>query len=305
MSNLIANNLKEVKNRLPTGKFKKYFMADSLISKVIFIIFISIMFVLSLRLATTIIGYIYGPKDSPYLIKGLHKGTEREIIQQNPKDGHSLPILRSRNKDGGIEFTYSVWLNMEKPVDSDVYHIFHKGSSNIISENNTGSPSDFYNGSYFPENSPGLYLDSRKDNENKTIKNDLIVYMSTFKNPASSGDESLLREYIVIPNIPYDKWVCVIIRLTGNKLDVYINGIIAKRHLLIGVPKQNYDNIYVCAGNKNGFNGNLSDLRYFDYSLNILEINSIATKGPNLKMYKKTSTDSAPPYLSTNWYLNN
>jgi hypothetical protein len=85
-------------------------------------------------------------------------------------------------------------------------------------------------------------------------------------------------------------------------LDVYINGTISGRLNLPLVPKQNYNDINVCQGG--GFNGNLSDLRYFDHALSIIEINNTYYWGPNLKSSEATTpaTSSSGNYLSSLWY---
>jgi hypothetical protein len=82
-----------------------------------------------------------------------------------------------------------------------------------------------------------------------------------------------------------------------NKImDVYVNGVVANRHVFKNVPKQNYSDIQV-----GGFNGNLSDLRYFNAALNVFQINNIVMAGPNLKT-EESSVDSRFDYLSSSWY---
>jgi hypothetical protein len=84
-------------------------------------------------------------------------------------------------------------------------------------------------------------------------------------------------------------------------LDIYINGTISGRLNLPLVPKQNYNDINVCQGG--GFNGNLSDLRYFNHALSIVEINNIIYWGPNLNSYNdNTSKSGGYDYLSSLWY---
>jgi hypothetical protein len=54
-----------------------------------------------------------------------------------------------------------------------------------------------------------------------------------------------------------------------------------------------------------GFSGNISDLKYFNYAIWTFEINSINSKGPNLKTKKDSNiSKSKPPYLSSQWYFN-
>lgn len=276
----MRSNFKKVDNI-----FKKYLLADSLVSKIIFVIVIIILFFLMLRLIILTIGYLFSPKKSPYIIKGLHEGSKRVIKQQNPSGNKSLTLYRSKNEEDGIEFSYSVWLNLQYRRNEQKYsHIFNKGSNKRL--DNLGV--------YYPNNSPGLYFDTRMG-DNNSNNNNLVVVMNTYNKQ---------QENIIVTNVPMEKWICVIIRVSNNIVDVYINGVITKRHILSGVPKQNYEDLTVCAGYNNGFDGQLSNLRYYDYSLGAIEINAISLRGPNLKVDKKKGV-SSPPYLATDWYFDN
>jgi len=99
-----------------------------------------------------------------------------------------------------------------------------------------------------------------------------------------------------------NKWLHVVIRIENNNLDVYINGTLAKRHVLASVPKQNYGNVNI--GLNGGFQGYISDLRYFSHALQPGEIIAIVDNGPNLTVNKySTANSTPPPYLSLQWYL--
>jgi hypothetical protein len=67
------------------------------------------------------------------------------------------------------------------------------------------------------------------------------------------------------------------------------------------VPKQNYDDVHV--GKNGGFNGSLSNLRYYDYALSAFDINALVNYGPNLT---PSSLDAKPnnvyDYLGLGWY---
>lgn len=266
--------------------FKKYTMADTLVSKIIFVIVIIILFFLILRLVIIIMGYIFSPKNSPYIIKGLHDGGTRVIKTQNPSSSNSVPLYRSKNELGGIELSYSIWLNIKDKKNTDSFnHIFSKGSIKRIDDE----------GVYYPNNFPGLYFNGTSSKNTNINHNELVAIVNTYNNES---------ERIIIENIPLEKWIFVVLRIKGNILDVYINGIITKRHVLSGVPKQNYEPIIVSAGKNNGFDGQLSNLRYYDYALSAIQINSLALQGPNLKA-DKIKDISTPPYLATNWYFNN
>lgn len=214
---------------------------------------------------------------SPYLIKGLVPGNTPLMISQDPSVSGAVPLTRSDNQTG-IEFTWSVWLNITD-VDSANFqykHIFHKGEQHIDTDTGMNSPN----------NAPGLYISPNT--------NELIVVMNTF---------NVINEQVKIPNFPMNKWVHVLVRDTNNALDIYINGSLAKRHILTSVPKQNYGNVYVSSNG--GFSGNLSDLRYFNYALPPGEILAITNNGPNLKANKNNITlGSVPPYLAFQWYTN-
>jgi hypothetical protein len=98
--------------------------------------------------------------------------------------------------------------------------------------------------------------------------------------------------------------VGIIIRVTSqNVCDIYINGTLTKRHKLSNIVKQNYDNLYV--NYNGGFSGNLSDLKYYNYAVGTLEIDSVTSNGPNLKIKKNSNIEkSKPQYLATQWYFN-
>jgi len=76
-----------------------------------------------------------------------------------------------------------------------------------------------------PNNSPGLYLTPITDNQQN-----LLIRMNTFEQ---------MNEDVLVEDIPINKWVNVIVRCDQHQLDIYINGVLTKRHILQGVPKQN------------------------------------------------------------------
>ena len=110
-----------------------------------------------------------------------------------------------------------------------------------------------------------------------------------------------INEEIKITDLPLNKWVNVIIRVDNRKLDVYINGRLTKRHILSGVPKQNYGDVYVAMNG--GFSGYISNLHYFNSALDTSHIQSIVDKGPNLKMKSTDLTKTKPRYLSMRWFF--
>jgi hypothetical protein len=255
---------------------QQFLRSNSLIAKVAFLLLVVIAFVILLRIGTSLLTWGFSPDRNPKLVKGMKEGHVMRIIPQNPNTSGSETIMRSVNQQDGIEFSYSVWLFIEDLKNDGKYkHIFHKGNDGF-----SVSPGD--TGINQPNNAPGMYLDKST--------NSLVIIMNTFNN---------INEKVMVSDIPLNKWINVVMRVEGNKMDVYINGTIVQRHEFSGVPKQNYGDVYV---NMNGgFHGLLSDLWYHDYALTTTEILRIVQNGPDMSMDK--SMDIFPPYLSLRWYF--
>ena len=108
-------------------------------------------------------------------------------------------------------------------------------------------------GMAWPNNSPGLYLDST-NNALKFIlsthpmnKSDQSMITSHDKNDDANmvthssrdlamnsdgvdADDVQIKEEIDISNVPLDKWVCLVLRVKNKGVDVYVNGVITNRH---------------------------------------------------------------------------
>lgn len=277
-----SNYVKDIRNKFGESDVmnytKDFFDSNTIISKFVFLIFVLICFFLLLKLFISIIFFSVKKSRSPFLISGLINGNNYYMIDQDPTKSTSVTIYRSNNEQTGMEFTWSVWLNINK-VSNDTtkyQHIFSKGGNGTVKADGIMSIN----------NSPGVYI---LPNQN-TIR----IMMNTV-----STEPKYMTEQLDIPNIPLGKWFHLAIRMQNKIMDVYINGIITKRLSFLNVPKQNYDNVFVCANG--GFDGDLSDLRYFDKALNIFEINGILGNGPNMKSKSKKMSNF--DYLSTSWYM--
>ena len=254
---------------------------NTIVSKIAFLILIIFVYVVLLRVGMALISYFFGPSNSPKLIVGKINAQNTPLdITQDPTIPTSILIPRSVNAIDGIEFTWSVWINIENLLYNvgKYKHIFSKG-------NNDPGPM----GIMMPNNAPGLYI--------APTTNDLIIIMNTYE---------VVSEEIIIPDIPLNKWLNVIISCKNTTLNVYINGFITKSHQLHGVPKQNNGDVYVAWNN--GFAGSISNLWYYNYAISTSAIQSLVKKGPNLNdasvsngssQAKQTDFD----YLSLRWYL--
>ena len=260
--------------------------SSSIIAKFSFLLFVIIIFVSLLRIGTSILVWFLSPSKDPILMKGLNNAKQGINIPQDPSVDNSIPILRSVDQTKGMEFTWSIWMYIDEFNNykkEEYKHVFHKGNDSITQ---TGDDK----GKISPINAPGLYITPHVNN--------LEIVMNTF-------DE--INDNIVIKNIPINKWINVIIRLNNqHQLDVYINGILSKRHTLSGVARQNYGNVFSTMNG--GFSGYTSELRYFDNAIGLGKINEIVKSGPNLKIYDNGNntgiTTGRPQYLSTKWYFN-
>ena len=261
-----------------TGNNSSFSESNSLVAKFSFLLLVIFMFILLLNVGISVISWITKPSASPKLINGMIDATQMITFTQDPSLNGSATIYRSNNATDGIEFTWSVWIfiNNLQYLEGQYKHVFYKGNNNLES-----------NGLNFPNNAPGLYIAPNT--------NSLVVMMNTFND---------INEETVIPDIPLNKWVNVIIRCQNNKLDVYVNGTITRSVELMGVPKQNYGDVYVAANG--GFNGYISNLWYYNYALGTSDIANIMAKGPNTTLTSTSSVNTVlkdPNYLSLRWYF--
>ena len=294
--NTLQQSINEFSSKSAVDAGNEFLESNSLIAKFAFIILVLFGFMFLFKIGMTIIALILTPTESPYLITGMIRGNNPVTISQNSRTSSTI-VNYSENKPTGLEFTYSVWVTISAPSESGKEaHIFNKG---IMVSGNTSATETTIPRS----NAPGLYIKSPTSSTSGTT-NTLVVYMDTFQ---SSGSEVTnlndQRQSVDITGIPFNKWINVTIRVENRILDIYVNGVLTQHKDLGFVPKQNFSDVYV--SQNGGFNGSLSDLRYYAKALNVFEINNIVAWGPNLSTSPsaqdaKTTSDSY--YLSSMWY---
>jgi len=262
-----------------------FLQSNTIIAKFAFIILVIIVFLFLMSLGINLIAYFTTPSNNPYVIKGKVDGNSSKIISTDPTKSNSVPIVRSNNESKGIEFTWSFWLYINDLGDgTKAQNIFNKGSTDY----------DSATGIAKTHNSPGVYLTSTAPQTKGNFAS-LKIIMNT----AMAIDDTTSE--VLIDDIPIRKWVHVVIRMQNTIMDTYINGMISNRTILNNTPKQNYYDINLFQNG--GFNGSLSNLRYYSYALNAFEINSIVYYGPNTAASSiDTSATGNYTYLSTNWY---
>jgi len=246
------------------------------VAKISFLLLVIFLFIVILQFSISFLGWFFNPSDSPHLINGMVDAKQLLIIPQDPTQTGAKTISRSVNATNGIEFTWSVWIFINDLGRTNKYqHIFHKGNDTL----------DNTNGLNTPNNAPGLYISPNT--------NALTVIMNTY---------DVINEEIVVSDIPLNKWVSVIIRCKNTSVDIYINGIVTKSVKLLGVPKQNYGNVYVAMNG--GFDGYVSNLWYYNYALGTASIQNLVKNGPNTKMTGSSAMSiKNPNYLSLRWYF--
>jgi len=262
---------------------KDFLESNTFIAKTAFLLLVIILFFILLRICIALLSWLLAPSQNMTLLNGMADATLPIVISQDPTSTNSMPIIRSTNQIFGMEFTWSIWMFIKpvQPNTSAMQHVFSKGAGAM----GTCAKNQFSN------NAPGLYL---------MDTNTLYILMDTVKQPAcfpGMGDD------IEIQNMPINKWFNVVIRLTNDTLDVYINGRLTKRLVLTSVPNQNYDDVYICSGG--GFNGYVSDLKYFNSSIGTTQINALVSNGPNTSINSSNLKNNIPPYLSIDWYDEN
>jgi hypothetical protein len=287
--NSLQQSIDEFSSKSAADASNEFLESNSLIAKFAFIILVLVGFLFLFRIGMMIIALILAPTESPYLISGMIRGNNAVTVSQNSRSSSAL-VNYSENKPTGLEFTYSVWLTISAPSNTEA-HVFNKG---IMISGSTSSSVSTPQG-----NAPGLYIISPD-----TTTNNIRVKMDTFQNAGTTiANLDDQRKIIDVSGIPFNKWVNVTIRVENRIMDIYINGIMTQHKDLGFVPKQNFGDVFVCQNG--GFNGSLSDLRYYAKALNVFEINNIVAWGPNMStspsaQEAKTTSDSY--YLSSLWY---
>lgn len=268
-----------------------------LIGKIAFLFLVLILFIIFVRLGVELIYYLMAPSPNPVIVDGMRDANEQLIVSTNPNIDGSIPILRSQNQRDGLVFTWSVWLWIDDSSVSNVglgnkwKQVFSRGYGGQA--NQSASSKNSTNVLSPTVNAPGLYIAPTTNNQSTNAGDvNLVVVMNTFDK---------IDEQVTITDIPINNWVNVIIRLDQHQLDVFINGSLTKRHILSGVPRQSYGDIFVT--NNGGFNGHISQLQYFSSALGTSQIVAISEKGPNLASVNSNLGKYKPFYISSRWYF--
>lgn len=268
-------------------------------AKVAFLVLVVFVFFFLLRIGVSIVGYFTQAAGNPYVVRGILPGSAAVEISQDPASANSVPILRSTNANRGAEFTWSVWLMVDPPSPPANQSSGGSGGS----ANGAAAPAAFSpvfvkgEGAFDATtgicvcNGPGLYLSTDPATGVCTLR---------FVMDAVSGANS----HVDVPHFPLKKWVRVDCRLRNTVVDIYINGVVRKQHVMVAAPAQNYYNVRVCPNG--GFGGFLADLRYANSALSAFAINSMMVFGhsntPSTLTVDPRAGGGDANYLSPKWY---
>jgi hypothetical protein len=210
--------------------------------------------------------YLTASVSAPYLMNTTKNAKNALVVSQDPNSINYIPILKSEDQDG-IQFTYGFWFLIESMdyKKGEWKHVFHKGNS-----------------SSYPNRAPGVWF--------HPDKNSIRVYMNTMDN---------ILEYVDVDNLPIRKWVYMNVILNNRNLDLYVNGYLKIRKELSSLPKQNDDDFWVSM--YGGFEGYLSNIRYYAYAIDFNEIYSNINAGPSTN--NCIDTGEVPPYLDDKWWF--
>jgi len=301
MAEQVKSSLDSFSSPEQTGTTNPGFLqSNGIVANFAFLILVLIVFLFLLNLGIMALNYLLQPTSNPYIINGTIPGNQFITVSRNPKSAAHVVIQHSNNRKGGIEFTWSTWLNVghiDNIMKKDYGHIFSVGTNDF----------DDVTGLAVGNNAPGLYLRNEDTSGNLVTTANMLLLMDTMA-PAAPPTGLVSSETTTnsteIQNLPYGKWFHLALRMQYNAMDVYVNGTIANHINFENVPKQNFQDILLCANG--GFNGQISNLRYYSYALTVFEIMNIVYWGPNLKAATTTTVTANGDYnyLSNLWYLN-
>jgi hypothetical protein len=209
------------------------------------------------------------------IIKGSKNAKNSLVISQRDSQGKAGPkrVLRTlNNMNKGLEFTYSVWLNIASLEynKGKMKPVFYKSGKEALY-------SDLSESDY----APGVFVGK---NSNK-----LHVVMKT-------GDGVVTVE---LTNIPIKKWFhfCLITR--QSSMDIYINGQMVESKRFNAPPIQNHGNLFV--NTHGGFDGSLADLKFYSYGITYDKMYKLMKDGPNTG--STCNPNDKPPYFHDKWWI--
>jgi hypothetical protein len=199
------------------------------------------------------------------------------LIGCSPQEGSLMKtvdsiLFNSSNQPNGLEFAYSMWLKVSNWT-------YNQHSNKYILVKGEIAPNRI-----IKSKAPAIYLTGNANN--------LCVEVQTYD---SRGNGSLMTEIVQLDNIPLKDWFHLVVGVNGRNLDIYVNGVLAKRRVLTGVVAQNKAPANIAPaidGNLPGFGGLISNMIYHAYYPLQSDITMMADKPPVDERNKDTKEKS-------------
>jgi hypothetical protein len=137
------------------------------------------------------------------------------------------------------DFAISIWTYIDPQPDN---YAAYSGESNVFT---------------FADNTPRITYYNKPDDKNN--QNKLIFYYKD-------------NQYTIV-NEP-QKWTNIVLNYSSNNLDIFINGEL-KRSFIITEPNNYNTSNEIIIGSKNGLDGAICNIAFFDKNLSKFEINNI------------------------------
>jgi len=201
------------------------------------------------------------------------KNAKNSLVVRQSGVGPKKMVRTMADMNKGLEFTYSCWLyinSLEYNKDREMKPVFYKSMQQELVERDDLSESDY---------APGVFL---------LKSNTLRVIMKTGSN----------AEMIDVSNIPIKKWFHFGLYIRQESMDVFINGQMVESKRLKTPPQQNDGDIYI--NTYGGYDGMLSDLKFYAYAISYDKLNKIMRKGPSSS---GCSSKEVPPYFNDKWWI--
>ena len=227
----------------------------------------------------------------PYSAKKYYKQGGQQLINQPVRTDILTNVATYQSLNNSDKFNYKYALSFWFYIDS-VSPSANASYQKMVSILSYGeNPSIKY---YAPDNTLIITTKQTTDNEDivgsiqnleTNIKAENIEKWNSIQSKIKSGieyvktlpigndaDENGNRIIYKKSNILLQKWNNIVLNYNGGTLDVFYNGELVKSAIEV-VPKLNYDMLTV--GSENGLIGNVANLLYFNYPIDILTVNNL------------------------------
>lgn len=250
---------------------------------------ITIIIVIVLVIILVVVGSVLG-----YLYSSHYRSTKTRTVTIMPNLTDAKMPARISNgtlpvSTLGNEYSIGFWIYI-----SDYNYrynedkcIFYKGK---VYNNSPLNNADNSSKNHYNQGNPGIWL--LKNNNTLRVQlgvetnynGDRCLYGDTFANhdstTSSNENYTVMSSYCDVPYFPLQTWVYVSVQLSGNTVDIYLDGNLKKSCTLAGHPITSTDDLYICQNG--GFNGYLSKVQYSSTILKHSTVRSIYKKGPSI-----------------------